>query len=241
MYAKGRNMVRVLYHRSRIFNKFTRKYFYPVVCEGAGAAPDPASPADNGRDWSRYQATSQQDEAFVTHKAGSCRRRSKAREYERSDLRLESEAYSCRYDIASSRRLLYTGSRQRSQHMVALRDRAPAAAMAKQGYNMIIVALGFHIHQQRRLTMHPQRSRGHKCTFDAVGMLMAQHCPGHRKAGVAFQFLVILQRGNVILNLLGRFQLRQHGRFRRERVRVFGRGVSCRDYSINFKILLPRQ
>jgi hypothetical protein len=116
---------------------------------------------------------------------------------------------------------------QRAVHRVApaqadavgLGDRAPAAAPAEEGHHVVEVAHRAHVHQQRRLAVHPQRAGGEHRALDAVRLAGAQHC-ADRPAGIAVGLEVLPQLVQESLDLLRRVEAFQDGELRRREPQV---------------------
>src|SRR5262245_46686 len=71
--------------------------------------------------------------------------------------------------------------------MIGLRNGAPAAAAAKQGHDVIVIAYCREIEEQRRLSLYPQRQCRQHRTFDAMRTALPQYF-SYRQHRVAFGF-----------------------------------------------------
>ena len=109
---------------------------------------------------------------------------------------------------------------------IGLRDRTPAAAAPEQRDDVVVIALGAHIHQKRRLAVHPERAGGYHRAFDAVRPAPPQHL-AHRKTGLAADFEIGRQRVEKILDFLRAGKTLEHGELGRGEAQVFTAGKTC--------------
>ena len=77
---------------------------------------------------------------------------------------------------------------------------------------MVVVALGAHVEEQRRLAMHPERGRGDHGALDAVRAPRAQDLT-HRTAVLPVELEVLSQVVDVRLDLLRCVEPAQHCEF----------------------------
>src|SRR5713226_5909396 len=88
---------------------------------------------------------------------------------------------------------------------------------------MVVVALGAHVKEQRRLPVDPQRAGGQHRALDAVRAAPPQHL-AHRKTGLAADFEIGRQRMEKILDFLRAGKTLEHGELGPGKAQVFTAG-----------------
>ena len=107
---------------------------------------------------------------------------------------------------------------------VRLGDGAPEATFAIESHNVIVVAHGFEIHEQWRMTMDAEGGGSQQCAFKAMAFALAQRA----LRGAGCVSILVLERIDELLDLFRRLQGAQRAEaLRREAVGRAGAALRC--------------
>jgi hypothetical protein len=101
---------------------------------------------------------------------------------------------------------------------------------AKEHDDMVVIPLRAQVHEQGRLTLHPQGAGGEHCALDAVGPALAQDF-AHRQAGLAADFEIGGHRIQKTLDFRGRGKPGEDQELGTGKTQVFSAGKTCSQFS----------